>query len=352
MGGLSEDDTAHLVARLRSNSRALLSLVGNVLDLSRLDADKLAPHVEPVSPIELVREVVDSMDAEARRKGIEVRVEFGMLSSLVLDTDRLRLRQILVNLIANALKFTPTGWVEISARATDDGNHLAIDVTDTGIGIAQQHVASLFEPFSQLTASASSGGSGLGLALSRRLAEHLGGALTLLQSEPGKGSTFRLTLDGRRAQRTVSTSGVVDGTRARISPKPTLSGFRILLAEDNPDLQMAIGRALRLEGASMSHAWNGREAVEMAQAGTFDVVIMDVRMPLMDGLDATRTLRASGFRLPIVALSADSTSEGRAASMAAGCSAYFTKPFDPTDLITSIRFLRHHGSERRSTPAT
>jgi len=90
----------------------------------------------------------------------------------------------------------------------------------------------------------------------------------------------------------------------------------------------------------------------MAQAGTFDVLIMDVRMPLMDGLDATRTLRASGFRLPIVALSADSTSEGRAASLAAGCSAYFTKPFDPTDLITSIRFLRHHGTERRATPTT
>lgn len=350
MGGLSEDDTAHLVARLRSNSRALLSLVGNVLDLSRLDADKLAPHVEPVSPFELVREVVESMEAEATRRGIDLRVDFGMLSALVIETDRLRLRQILVNLIANALKFTPSGWIAISARATEDGNHLAIDVTDTGIGIGEPYVANLFEPFSQLTASPSSGGgSGLGLALSRRLAEHLGGALTLLQSELGKGSTFRLTLDGRPARQAVSAPV---SPKTRLIPKPALDGFRILLAEDNPDLQMAIGRALRLEGAQMSHAWNGREAVEMAQAGTFDVVIMDVRMPLMDGLDATRTLRASGYRLPIVALSADSTSEGRAASLAAGCSAYFTKPFDPTELIASIRFLRHHGAERRATPAS
>jgi CheY-like chemotaxis protein len=174
--------------------------------------------------------------------------------------------------------------------------------------------------------------------------------LTLLRSDPGKGSTFRLTLDGRQA-RTESIPSVAASSKNKLAQKPALDGCRILLAEDNPDLQMAIGRALRLEGATMSHAWNGREAVEMAQAGTFDVVIMDVRMPLMDGLDATRTLRASGYRLPIVALSADSTSEGRAASIDAGCSAYFTKPFDPSDLITSIRFLRHHGTEHRATPS-
>ena len=342
IGGLSPEDQSDLVDRLRANSRMLLSLVGNVLDLSRLDADKFALNLEAVSPLELVREIVDGLGTDARKRGLHVGVDFEGLSSLVIETDRLRLRQILMNVIANALKFTPSGRVDIDARTSVDGKQLTIDVTDTGIGIATHQIPNLFEPFGQLDSSIAglTGGTGLGLALSQRLAEQLGGTLSLLHSEPGKGSTFRLMLEIRCVERTATVSSTGRRAVSKRPPKPMLDGVRVLLADDNSDLRMAIGRALRLEGAVMSYASNGREALEMAQSGEHEVVLMDVKMPLMSGLDATRALRAAGYQLPIVALSADSTTESRTASIAAGCSAYLTKPFDPGDLIASIRGVR------------
>ena len=210
------------------------------------------------------------------------------------------------------------------------------------LGIATHQIPNLFEPFGQLDSSIAglTGGTGLGLALSQRLAEQLGGTLSLLHSEPGKGSTFRLMLEIRCVERTATVSSTGRRAVSKRPPKPMLDGVRVLLADDNSDLRMAIGRALRLEGAVMSYASNGREALEMAQSGEHEVVLMDVKMPLMSGLDATRALRAAGYQLPIVALSADSTTESRTASIAAGCSAYLTKPFDPGDLIASIRGVR------------
>lgn len=345
IGGLTDDDQADLVERLRANCRALLSLVGNVLDLSRLEADKLTLTLEPVSPLELIREVVSSLEPEARKRRLDVRVEHEGAAAVVVETDRLRLRQILVNLVANALKFTAQGQVCVSlAAAQREGNtELAIDVSDTGIGIDPDRVPSLFEPFGQVSASftRNHGGSGLGLALSRRLAEQLGGALTLLHSEPGRGSTFRLAL----------TAPIVELTPAAISlarrerPNGVLHGVRVLLAEDHADLRLAIGRVLQLEGATIDFARDGSEAVSMVRGGGFDVVLMDVNMPVVNGLDATRALRVEGCQLPIVALSADASAESRTESIDAGCSSFLSKPFDADDLVASIRFLRSGGKD-------
>ncbi|MGH7620639.1 MAG: response regulator [Gemmatimonadaceae bacterium] len=343
LGGVSDADRVDLVDRLRSNSRALLSLVGNVLDLSRLEADKLALTFEPVSLADLARDVVHSLEADARKKRLYLRIECAAQSPIIIESDRLRLRQILVNVVANAVKFTPRGGVVIALREERDaGTRRAIvDITDSGIGLDPDERDHLFEPFAQANSSIAriQGGSGLGLALSSRLAEQLGGSLALLKSEPGKGSTFRLSLEASFAP-TVSTGACATVHAVMTSPTRVLDGMRILLADDNPDLQLAIGRSLRMDGASISYACNGREAVEMAQAGAYHVVLMDILMPHMSGLEATRALRGDGYRVPIIAISADASPETRGASIDAGCNAYLCKPFEPSELVASIRFAR------------
>lgn len=344
LGG-SIEENVDLVARLRVNCRALLALVGNVLDLSRLEADKIALTLEPVAPLELLREVVDSFEPDARRKGVEVRIENAVNPAAMIQTDRLRFRQILVNLVGNALKFTASGSIAISSRLGNTAGvaQLTIDVADTGIGIEPEQRPYLFEPFGQANSliARDHGGTGLGLAVSRRLAHQLGGSLILLRSEPGRGSTFRFAMRARLVSATFGDSPSEHTTTSSAATKGALDGVRVLLAEDNADLRLSIGRALRLDGAFVDYASDGREAIAMIGRDAFDVVLMDVKMPVMSGLHAARVLRAAGCRLPIVALSADASSECRAASIDAGCSAFLTKPFDRGDLTASILFLRH-----------
>jgi CheY-like chemotaxis protein len=206
-------------------------------------------------------------------------------------------------------------------------------------------IANLFEPFGQADAVARvHGGTGLGLALSRRLAEQLGGSLALVSSEVGRGTTFRITVaariahlpDGNRAS-------ARDPSRAQAEHR-VLVGLQVLLAEDHPDLRLAIGRALGLEGAALQYAANGHEAIALAAQSTFDVIVMDLLMPAMNGLDATRSLRSAGIRVPVIAISADATPGARTAAIDAGCNAFLCKPFDSGDLIAATRFL-HLGAE-------
>ena len=339
--GLSEDDQV-LVERLRENSRALLALVGNVLDLSRLEADKIALTVDRFSPLELVTEVVKSIEADARVKKLPIHIDSVLPASMTIATDRGRLRQILVNVVANAVKFTARGEVRIVLRSEqfDDVRRLTVDVTDSGIGIDASQRHYLFEPFGQANSSIARahGGTGLGLALSSRLAERLGGSLVLHRSEPGKGSTFRLTL-----ATAVVSDALVDGAKP---PEPeaqaplALQGVRVLLADDHPDLRRAIGHSLQMDGATITFAKDGSEAVAIAKAGAFDVVLMDLLMPVMSGLQATRQLRKDGFSAPVISISADASPEIQAASLAAGCNAHLAKPFGSSDLADSIIAVR------------
>jgi two-component system, chemotaxis family, CheB/CheR fusion protein len=345
---LSEDDRV-LVERLRANSRQLLLLVANVLDLSRLDADKLTLNVERVSPHELTTEVVKSIESEAHKKRLSVRVESSVPVSLCIDTDRVRLRQILLNVVSNAIKFTASGAVNIAIKVeTVSGEpRLVIDVSDTGIGVHADQRGFLFEPFGVANAMTSPvhGGAGLGLALSSRLASRLGGSLELRWSEPGKGSTFRLTL-GTPVEDGLPSVG--DGvSQEYVSQAPgVLEGVRVLLADDHADLRMALGRSLRLQGASVTYARDGSEVLTMVRTGEFDVVVMDILMPVMNGLQATRALRADGNLVPVVAISADAAPEMRALTMDAGCDAQLTKPFDPYDLAQLIDGFRGRHSSR------
>jgi signal transduction histidine kinase/ActR/RegA family two-component response regulator len=345
----SEEDRADLVDRLRANSRALLTLVSNVLDLSRLEANKIELTIESVSLLDLLSEVVHSLEAEARKKRLSVSIETTATAAVMVETDRMRLRQILVNLVANAVKFTARGGVVIALREERIGveRRITIDVSDTGIGIDVNQREHLFEPFGQADPSVARafGGSGLGLALSSRLAEQLGGRLVLLTSEPGRGSVFRLTLETLNADAIIAGGHDVDARNKRGAPKRVLEGMRVLLADDNPDLQLAIGRSLEMDGASVSYASNGHEVIEMAWSNSFDVVLLDLVMPVMNGLAAARLLRERGYRTPIIAISADASPETLSASIDAGCNTHLCKPFEPSDLTASIRFLRREAFE-------
>jgi signal transduction histidine kinase/CheY-like chemotaxis protein len=334
MPDLSDEDRADLVAKLRANSQAVLTLVGSLLDLSRLEAGKVRTVVEPVSPLGLVNEVVESLEPQARKKGLAVQIESEGRVPLAIATDEQRLRQILVNVVGNALKFTERGGVRIMMSApSSNGTLLHFDVADTGLGISPEGQRSLFEPFEQADALVPlvHSGTGLGLSIARRLAEQLGGSLTLLHSQLDHGSTFRLTIPATPAQRSATRTVIAAPTSPRRLP-----GTRILLAEDNEDLQVALQRLLQAAGATVESAHDGRAAISKAMAGRFDVVLMDILMPRVNGLEAIRTLRARGCDVPIIALTGDSTTASRLASLDAGYTVLLSKPFDPDQLIESI----------------
>ncbi len=334
---LGDDNRADLLRRLQSNGQAVMSLLDDLLDLARLDAHKILFTPEPVSVIETVRDVIGSLEPESRGKNLQMRVEAADEAFGTIRTDRFRLRQVLVNLVANAVKFTDSGSVSVSMRAVNaanDGAEWTIDISDTGVGIAPEDQAHLFELFEQANASITRtyGGNGLGLAISRKLAEQLGGELVLLQSAPGEGTTFRLTL---RPLTTPPREAAPES--AAPAPVNSIAGVRILLAEDHRDMHFTLRASLEGAGATVESAADGREALARALSSPFDVVLMDLRMPNMDGLQATRALRRQGCAVPVIALTADPATLRRAEALDAGCDACLSKPFKIDDLIASIR---------------
>jgi CheY-like chemotaxis protein/anti-sigma regulatory factor (Ser/Thr protein kinase) len=263
-----------------------------------------------------------------------------------IESDPTRLRQILMNLAGNAIKFTEAGRVTITASARDQGGQarLVIDVEDTGSGITAEQTGRLFTAFEQAddTMSRKHGGSGLGLAISRRLANLMDGDVTLLHSEPGKGSCFRLTLplDPVQGAAMVQRLDAVDGVRSKIVVATgTLTG-RILLAEDGLDNQRLIAFHLKKAGAAVDFAENGRIALDMfdravATGTPYDLLLTDMQMPEMDGYTLARTLRQRGSKLAIIALTAHAMAEDKGRCMAAGCDDYASKPIDRSTLLAT-----------------
>ena len=338
---LTAEDRTDLVRRVQSNGEAVLALLGDVLDLARLDADRVEVAAEAVFVVELARDVLSSFELETRSKGLDVRLEVVNGSFGSLRTDRYRLRQILVNLIGNAVKFTSTGGITVSVRAgSRESGDWIIDVDDTGIGIASDRQALLFEPFAQADTSITHayGGTGLGLVLSRRLAERLGGSLILLNSAPGRGSTFRLSVKAMPGTLSLQHS---PSSSDPLPAEYSIGGLRILLVEDHLDIQLAMRRLLEQEGAAVVAANDGREALASFLSESIDLVLMDLRMPNLDGVQATRALRKAGCTRPIIALTADPTALSRSEAMSAGCDDCLFKPFAVDDLMAVIRSLHN-----------
>ncbi len=334
------------VDTIKRGGQHLLEIVNDILDLSRVEAGGLS--IEPVefSPEELVREVVALTRHQADEKGLELGFEVDDSVPATAITDPLRVRQILLNLVGNAVKFTEHGSVCISIRAEaqqGSGPRLRLAVRDTGTGIPTEQIPSLFDAFTQLDNSTTraAGGTGLGLTISERLATALSGRIEV-ESEVGKGSVFTLVLDTGR-----------DGTAGK--PRPGANetardvveaplSARVLLVEDVPVNQVLIATFLRKAGAEVEVAENGelgyQSVIAARDAKTpFDLVLMDMQMPVMDGYTATTKLREEGITSPIIALTAHAMADDREKCLAAGCTEYVTKPVDRRLLVEKVRRL-------------
>ena len=323
-------DAAKIV---RSNGEHLLQLINDILDLSRVEAGKFELHPVVVSPCQLIAEVTSLMRVRAEGEGLSFKAEYAGPIPESITTDPVRVRQILINLVGNAIKFTEQGEVRVVARLYGEESlpKLQIQVIDTGIGLSQEQQAKLFKPFSQADSSATRrfGGTGLGLAISRKQAEGLGGEIHV-SSAPGAGSTFTLTLptgplDGVRLLENVREAAACNTSRTKpVDVARTDLNCRILLAEDGLDNQRLIRYLLQKAGAAVSVADNGRIALDMAMAARdqeepFDVILMDMQMPEMDGYEAARELRLAGYTGAIIALTANAMSEDRQKCLDAGC---------------------------------
>jgi signal transduction histidine kinase/CheY-like chemotaxis protein len=332
---------------IRSSGEHLLSVINDILDVSKIEAGKMTVERISTAPAAVLAEVASTMQARAVAKGLSFEVRYETHVPMTMPSDPTRLKQILMNLVSNAIKFTEIGSVRVFVRFEHPGSEaarLVVDVEDTGIGMSAAEQGNLFRSFVQADASTTRrfGGSGLGLVISRRLARLLGGDLSL-RSAPGRGSVFTLALP------TGALAGVplVDGvTGAEPSSRLTPSaadrrlppGCRVLLAEDGPENQVIIRTYLAKAGAEVTSVGDGQLAVEEAEASRaagrpYDVVLMDMQMPRLDGYGATQHLRAMKYPHPIVALTAHAMAGDRERCEQAGCDDYLAKPIDRAELV-------------------
>lgn len=342
---LSARDRSDFLAVIRRNGEHLLELINDILDLSKIEAGKVSAEITTCHLPGLLRDVASVLRLRAIHHGLTLEICYQGPVPELLHTDVPRLRQALINLVGNAVKFTNQGRVTIAASfqpAEFAGQGaVRIDVIDTGIGIPEKALAHLFEPFVQADNSVSRryGGTGLGLAITHRLVTLLGGRISV-ESAPGKGSTFTIVLPAGDLSGVRMICNSAESFCAAVEvdsdTSQPLAGLSVLLAEDVWDTQQLIARLLLQAGAAVEVAENGRIAVEKARARQFDVVLMDVQMPEMDGLQATRILRTEGYERPILALTAHAMAADHEQCLAAGCDAHLSKPLDVAALIRTI----------------
>jgi signal transduction histidine kinase/HPt (histidine-containing phosphotransfer) domain-containing protein/ActR/RegA family two-component response regulator len=341
---------------IRRNARHLMDLIHDILDISKIEADKMTVERIPTDFPQLVMDVVSLIRPKAVEKDLDLSVDFDGPIPRRVQTDPLRLKQILVNLLGNSIKFTSKGGVRMRVAcdhaAEGDAATLRIGIRDTGIGMSPEQVARLFRPFTQADESMTRkyGGTGLGLVISKRLATLLGGDITVT-SEPGFGSTFTVKLDTGPLAGVEMLEGLTEAVLSPVSVEARphevrLDGERILLAEDGYDNQCLIALHHTAAGAQVTIAENGRIAVEKVRTEEFDLLIMDMQMPVLDGYGATSELRRRGCTLPIVALTAHAMSGDRQKCLGAGCTDYLTKPIDKDRLLSVV-----HGHLRGSREA-
>jgi two-component system, sensor histidine kinase and response regulator len=349
---LDEPERRDYVRTIRNSGKLLLQLINDILDLSKIEAGQMVLEITDCPPHQLIAEVVSVLRARAREKGINLEYRWDSAIPESIKTDPYRLRQLLMNLVGNAVKFTDQGSVTIVSRLVSDGNepHLVMEVHDTGIGIATAHLQDIFKPFVQADNSVTRqyGGTGLGLAICKSICDALGGTL-VVASTPGQGSTFTATIPTGDLEGVVlsqfapsSPAGDIIDTREGVA---NLAGVRILLADDGETNRKLIQLFLSRQGAQVQPVENGELAVAAARHQSFDVILMDMQMPVVDGYEATRQLRAAGYVAPIVALTAHAMAGDRKKCEDAGCSGYVSKPVNVDELVQVILgATRSHGA--------
>ena len=342
---LSRQDINQYISVIDRNSNHLLRIIDDILDLAKVEAGKMLIESVEFSLHELLADFTSLIGFRARDKGIDFQLRVPGLIPSTIISDPTRIRQILTNIVGNAIKFTERGSVQL--LVTFNSNEIQFLVSDTGPGISAEQVDQLFQPFQQADASTTRrfGGTGLGLVLTRKLSEALGGTFKLIRSQLGQGSTFAATI---RAD-VPATASLIDSSKAlgyleqprseSIAQTKLLSGRKVLVVDDSPDNQILFQLILAKAGALIDIAIDGFDGVNMALTKSYDVILMDVQMPRMDGHQATKELRAKGCIIPIIALTAHAMNEEKERAAESGFTDFLSKPVHRDELLDLLKSL-------------
>jgi PAS domain S-box-containing protein len=343
----SPEERIECIQTVQRNGAQLLKLIDEILDISKVESGRLQIENVEMNLGQVLEDIRSLLQLQALEKGLDFNVNFVTPLPRSIYSDPTRLRQILLNIIGNAIKFTRQGFVHLEASwrqdIDGDGARLRFRVSDSGIGIEPAQMEHLFQPFVQGDSATTRnyGGTGLGLALSRRLAQALGGDVTLESSEPRKGTSFVIEVKAEPAPGAPFIEHLESDRENQHAVVPSrnnkrLQGMNVLLVEDVQDNQALMVHFLGLAGANVDVANNGREGIAKAMMGNYDAILMDIQMPVLDGYEATRQLRAKGFRTPIIALTAHALNEEREKSFAVGCDDHLSKPIEFNTLIEHL----------------
>jgi PAS domain S-box-containing protein len=330
----------HCLDVILNNGRHLLSIINQILDLSKIDAGALTIEHRALNLIEMVEELRSMFAPTINEKSLKFNVDYRLPLPKQITTDPLRLKQVLINLLGNAIKFTSSGSVSLTVSWSKDSQQLHFQICDTGIGMSPEQIANLFTPFYQANDSSNRlfGGTGLGLSISQRLVRALGGAIEV-SSRPESGSTFSFSIRSCHASTDtlLETQPIVPPPKARTiqGDKIAFNGT-ILFADDALDNRRLVELLLRRTGADVVLVENGQEAIEAAKARPFDLILMDIQMPVVDGLSATKRIREAGIETPIVAISAGAMTTDVEQALAAGCCMHLSKPFERHDFYKMV----------------
>jgi len=335
-GSIDNSERQEATGAILRTGRHLLKIINEILDISKIESQKIDLEIMTVPLHNMLDELGHLLSVQAQSKGLKFEVKHNFPLPRCIMTDPTRLKQIMLNLCSNAIKFTDEGEVSVDVAYEKQSGKIKFSVKDSGIGIPDESIDSIFESFTQADSSTTRlyGGTGLGLNISKRLAEMLGGTIQV-SSVPGEGSCFAVTVDpGTLNENELAEDyeafSIKDVTRAETNDPSKLASLtgKVLVADDNSDNQRLVGFYLSKRGIKVVMADNGQQAVEHALVDDFNLVLMDMQMPVVDGLEATELLCSSGYSAPIVALTANASKEDMDKCLAAGCVDFLTKPFD------------------------
>lgn len=349
----SDPGTSERIQSILRASRQVEILVNDILDISKIEAGKMEVELLPTVVTTILSDIKDMLEVKTLERNNRLQIEVDAGVPRLIQTDPIRLKQILLNLIGNANKFTHNGEIRIQVNVANSASRplLSFRIRDTGIGMTSEQSQKIFGAYSQADPSITRkyGGTGLGLSLSLKLARLLGGDLVLEESTPGRGSTFLLTIHAGAALERPIIQPLKDTNGSSGKKQPRSEGLlldlRVLVAEDAADIRAIVCQILQKQRALVIEAVNGEEAVQMVRENCFDAVLMDLQMPICDGFQATRRLRAEGYELPIFALTAHAMAGERERCLAAGFTGYLTKPINFKEMISVLGQLRNFSQD-------
>jgi signal transduction histidine kinase/DNA-binding response OmpR family regulator/HPt (histidine-containing phosphotransfer) domain-containing protein len=349
--GLAEDpaEQQEYLSTIHASGSHLMSLINDILDLSKIEAGKMELSEEKCSPYAIVDDVAKILRGRAQDKDIELNIIYPANLPVQITTDDVRVRQVITNLVGNAIKFTAEGAVTVTTELVGNRNkQLQVSIADSGIGMTPEQVEKIFDPFVQADSSVTRkfGGTGLGLAISKRIVEALGGQI-VATSEPGVGSNFTFTINAGSLEDTqmISHDHHLESTKHKRNTKEGITKLpegRILVVDDGDANRRLIKLILEKAGCRVTEAENGKVGSDLALANDFDIILMDMQMPVMDGYKATATLREAGTKTPIIALTANAMTGDREKCMSAGCDDFLAKPVRIEEVLRTVNgYLSH-----------